>query len=160
LWSQIRELDPEYPDPQKVEEQILKGLRWRRWFRFLRTTKNGHGAEPVVELDAFEVVSGDGLVIPSGDLEIVHILPTAVRDETGWTALFEVKIAGGDGCSYTVYWDQEPVEFAVKDTEPDVAVIQVVGSEEGTIEGTVRVESGDQWSAQRASLQAPEHLWS
>jgi serine/threonine protein kinase len=113
---------------------------------------------PKVEIgDLSPPPSGGGLAIPPGNLEIVRISPSAVCGENGWTALFEVKIAGGDGRSYTIYWDQEPVEFTVRDVEPDVAVIELLGTEEGVIEGTVRVESGGQWSALHTSLQAPEY---
>jgi tetratricopeptide (TPR) repeat protein len=106
-------------------------------------------------VDREDLTRNGDLVVPLGDLEIVRISPTAVRGENEWTVFFEVKIAGGDGCNYTVYWDQEPVEFTVKPMEPDVAVIRR-SSAQDMIEGTVWVESGNQRVAQQTSLQAPE----
>ena len=94
-----------------------------------------------------------GLTIEPGDLEIIRIWPSAVCTADGWTAYIEVQVAGGDGCTYQFYWDGEPVEFELKESEPDVAVILRPGR--GTLVGTVTVVSGGKEASQETSLSAP-----
>jgi hypothetical protein len=95
-----------------------------------------------------------GLTVTPGDLEIVRIWPSAVCTADGWMAYVEVKVAGGDGCNYQFYWDGEPVEIELKDSEPDVAVI--LRPSRGTLVGTVTVVSGGEEVSQQTSLPAPD----
>ena len=89
------------------------------------------------------------LVVTPGPLQIHYIWPSSICDAQGnWTALFMIKLSGGDGRNYKLYWNDEPVDLTVKVEEPDVAVFERPG-DIGLLVGTVRVESG----GQRASLQ-------
>jgi hypothetical protein len=70
-----------------------------------------------------------------------------------WTAYFEVKLSGGDGCQYALYWDGEAVGFFVKAEERDVLVVRRPGT--GTLMGTLTVESGGERVSRQTSLQEP-----
>jgi hypothetical protein len=95
------------------------------------------------------------LSIASGPLRIEHIWPSAACQTQGaWTAYFEVKISGGDGWNYALYWDEERVSYTVKAHEADVAIIQRPGST-SMIVGTVRVESGGQRVSLQTSIRKP-----
>ena len=90
------------------------------------------------------------LSVTPGPLQIEYIWPSSACDDRGnWTAIFQVKISGGDGQSYKLYWDEEPVTYKVKVEELDVVLIERPG-DIGRLVGTVRVESG----GQRASMKA------
>jgi hypothetical protein len=92
------------------------------------------------------------LVATPGPLQIQYAWPSSVCDSRGnWTAIFQVKISGGDGKNYRLFWDEEPIDFAVKVEELDVAVLQRPGSI-GMLVGTVRVESGGQWASMKTSI--------
>jgi hypothetical protein len=96
-------------------------------------------------------------VITPGPLKIEYVWPAAVcNNEGGWTAYFDVKISGGDGDNYVLYWDQQRVPFVAKEAERDVAVIQFPGDRALFI-GTVWVESGGQRAGRSISLKAPDH---
>ncbi|MBN1933109.1 MAG: protein kinase [Anaerolineae bacterium] len=94
------------------------------------------------------------LVVSSGRLQIVQIWPAAACAQGGWTAYFEVEIAGGDGCAYQIFWEGRQVEYQVKAAEPHWAVIQVPGQGGKTV-GTVKVVSGGQTASRAASVDAP-----
>lgn len=99
--------------------------------------------------------TGGKLTISPGKLTIVHIWPASVcTGKDRWTAYFEVKISGGDGKSYRIFWDKVQVPYVVKGTEPDVAVIQRPGIP-GLLVGTVEVESGGERVSLQTSAQAP-----
>jgi hypothetical protein len=96
------------------------------------------------------------LIVSPGPLEIVHIWPAGICNEgSGWTAWFEVKISGGDGQNYRLYWDEELVTYIVKETEQDVAVIQRPGNRE-TVIGTITVESGGDQKSQGTTVTKPD----
>lgn len=99
-------------------------------------------------------VCSSGLTVAPGALKIVHVWPSAVCGDSGWMAYVEVKIAGGDGCNYFLYWDGEQVEYVVKASEPDVAVIVRPGG--GMLVGTVSVESDGKRVSQDTSMAAPK----
>ena len=94
-------------------------------------------------------------IISPGRLEIVHIWPAGECSTGGWTAFFEVKIRGGDGQNYKLYWDGELVSYTVKETERDVAIIQRPGTR-GLVIGTIMVQSGEQQVQLEASAKAPD----
>ncbi len=98
-------------------------------------------------------VCASGLAIAPGLLRIVHVWPSGECHPEGWTAYIEVKIAGGDGCNYTLEWDGEPAEYTPKASEPDVAVIRRTLA--GTLVGTVGVASGGERVTQDTSLSPP-----
>jgi hypothetical protein len=113
---------------------------------------------PVVEVDRSELewVSTPVtdrtavLVVSPGPLRIEHVWSSSVCHATGgWTAQFLVKISGGDGDSYALYWDEDPVPYEVKVDEPDVAVIRRPG-DIGLLVGTIGVESGGQRASKAA----------
>jgi hypothetical protein len=93
-------------------------------------------------------------IVSPGPLEIVHIWPAGACSTGGWTAYFEVKIKGGDGRNYKLYWDGELVPYTVKESERDVAVIQRPGIK-GLVIGTIMVQSGEQQMQQETSAKAP-----
>jgi hypothetical protein len=96
------------------------------------------------------------LEIAPGTLRIVHVWPSSVCNrEGGWTARFEVKIEGGDGRNYTLYWDDELISYTAKESERDVAIITRPGIE-GLLVGTVRVISGGQEASAAASDREPD----
>jgi len=98
----------------------------------------------------------DRLRVEPGPLSIVHVWPSSVCNlEGGWTARFEVKIEGGDGVNYTLYWDDEQIPYTVKETEPDVAIITRPGIR-GLLVGTVRVQSGGAEASAQASDRKPD----
>jgi hypothetical protein len=94
------------------------------------------------------------LNVSAGTLRIVQVWPASLCIEGGWNAFFEVKIAGGNGRSYVLYWEDERVSHEVKDAERDVAVIQRPGVG-GVLVGTITVRSGDQTASQAVSAQKP-----
>jgi tRNA A-37 threonylcarbamoyl transferase component Bud32/cytoskeletal protein RodZ len=94
------------------------------------------------------------LRVSAGTLQIVHVWPTSVCTQGGWTAYFEVKIDGGDGRSYALYWDEEQTEYTVKESEKDVAIVQRPGHE-GLLVGTITVRSGGQADSQQVSARPP-----
>lgn len=98
---------------------------------------------------------GGRLIVSPGPLEIVHIWPAGECSTGGWKAFFEVKIKGGDGRNYNLYWDGELVPYTVKETERDVAIIQRPGIR-GLVVGTIMVQSGEQQVQQETSAKAPD----
>ena len=97
-----------------------------------------------------------GLVVTPGPLKIEHIWPAGVCEARGgWTAYFEVKISGGDGKNYKLYWEEEQVSYTVKDTERDVAVLRFSPNRTFFI-GTVSVESGGERVSQATSVSEPK----
>jgi len=144
--------------------------RWGRWLYIAQGGIPGYVYEPwfdytldwstlsIIEVaDLITVAPSNasrGLVISAGELKIEHVWPTYDCHAGGWTAYFEVKITGGDGRNYKLFWDLTPVSYTVKETERDVAVIQFVGNRSLFI-GTVWVESGGNRVGQATSLKAP-----
>jgi len=117
-------------------------------------------ALPVVEIDRATLVLVStpvashtvSLAIAPGLLKIEYIWPASVCDRQGnWTAVFLVKISGGDGKSYTLYWDEEPISYTVKVEERDVLVLERPGPD-GRLVGTVWVESGGQRAGMETSV--------
>jgi serine/threonine protein kinase len=110
---------------------------------------------PVQEVKGTAPLAGGRLVVSAGTLRIEHVWPGGeCKEGGGWTAVFEVKISGGNGWSYKLYWDQEAVSYTVKAAEPDVAIIRrPVAS--GMIVGTVWVESGGQRVGEPTSARVP-----
>jgi hypothetical protein len=106
----------------------------------------------VIDVDRSEIVvvstpavgRNARLTVTPGLLQIKYIWPSSVCDTRGnWVAIFQIKLLGGDGKRYRVYWNDIPVDFKVKVEEPDVVVIERPG-DIGRLVGTVRVESGEQ----------------
>jgi hypothetical protein len=146
---------------------------------YVRTNENVEGfvyeprTDHAVELATLEVIEaavviptalptatppGGRLTVPSpgAPLKIVHIWPAGICNAGGgWTAYFEVKIEGGDGRSYSFYWDEELVDYQVKESEQDVAVIQRPGIR-GRVIGTITVRSGGQEVSLEASQSKPD----
>jgi serine/threonine protein kinase len=114
---------------------------------------------PVIEPENVPVmtpIDRSSLVVSSGPLKVAYVWPTGVCDgDGGWTAYFEIKISGGDGQSYRLYWDEKAVPFTVKPEEKDVAVIQLTGDRPVFV-GTVWVESGGQRAGHDSYLKKPE----
>jgi serine/threonine protein kinase len=115
---------------------------------------------PVVEIDRSELILVSTpvssrtvrLAVTPGPLQIEYVWPSSICHADGnWTALFLVKISGGDGQNYTFYWDEEPIPYTVKVEERDVAVIERPGSI-GRLVGTVWVESGGKRVGQATSV--------
>ena len=113
---------------------------------------------PLIEVPEIVIVATprtSSLVVTPGTLDIVYIWPAVECNAGGgWTAYFTVKIAGGDGKNYVLYWDDQRVPFTVKEEERDVAVIQRPGIH-GTLVGTVWVESGGQRVGKATSISKP-----
>lgn len=117
---------------------------------------------PVIEVDITTPLPvptptpvGGSLIVSPGTLTIVHIWPASVCSEGGWTAYFEVKIKGGDGRNYKLYWDEVLVPYIVKESERDVAVVQQKGIR-GMVIGTIAVESGGERVQREVSAKAPD----
>lgn len=157
--------------PGESVEIVGRSDEWQygRWL-YVRTEEGNEGfvdeprvvytatwaSLPVVEVDRNELIlvstpvssRAVRLVVTPGPLQIEYVWPSSICQADGnWTALFLVKISGGDGQNYTFYWDEEPIPYTVKVEERDVAVLQRLGSI-GRLVGTVWVESG----GQRASM--------
>jgi hypothetical protein len=100
--------------------------------------------------------SSTRLQIAPGPLQIVHVWPGGTCNADGsWTAYFEVKISGGNGANYTLFWDQQQVRYTIKPGEADVAVFQRPGDRD-LILGTVWVESGGERVGQEISAKKPD----
>ena len=100
--------------------------------------------------------SGSGLRITPGPLDIDHIWPASVCHRGGgWTARFEVKIKGGDGRNYRLFWNEEHVPYTVKESERDVAIVTRTGAE-GLMVGRISVESGGDRVSGPASDRKPD----
>jgi hypothetical protein len=80
-----------------------------------------------------------------------------ISPSNDWKVYFEVKISGGDGCSYLLYWEGERVSYEVKPSEPDVAVLVFDNRrhDEGMLVGTIGVESGGQRAEEPTSASRP-----
>lgn len=59
-------------------------------------------------------------------------------------ARFEVKISGGDGQNYALFWEGKQVDYVVKPDEANAAIIQWGWIDVSNIVGTVSVVSGEQ----------------
>jgi hypothetical protein len=96
------------------------------------------------------------LQVAPGPLQIVHVWPASecTGPQGSWVAYFEVKVSGGDGRAYTVYWDLQKVDYEVKAEERDVAVIQWPGYRDLII-GTITVRSGGQEAKMETSVRKP-----
>ena len=94
-------------------------------------------------------------VVAPGTLEIKYVWPAGeCVSGLQWKAYFTVKIAGGDGRNYAIFWEQEKMVYSVKQEEKDVAIIQVP-TNVGLLVGTVWVESGGQRGGQAISANRP-----
>ena len=133
----------------------VTGFVYAPWFTY--TVK--WASLPVIEpgnVPTVTPIDRSSLVVSPGPLEVVHVWPTGVCDgDGGWTAYFEIKISGGDGQSYRLYWDEKAVPYTVKPEEKDVAVIHLPGDRLVFV-GTVWVESGGQRAGHDSYLKKPE----
>ncbi|MBN1937395.1 MAG: protein kinase [Anaerolineae bacterium] len=136
--------------------QAIEGFAYAPRFTYTADWQSLEIITPTVTVIPTPKSTPTGLVIAPGTLKIEHVWSAAVCNPTGgWTAYFEVRISGGDGKNYKLYWNTDPVSFVVKaDNERDVAVIQFPGDRSFFV-GTVWVESGGQRVGQDTSLGKP-----
>jgi serine/threonine protein kinase len=146
--------------------------KYGRWL-YVRTGKDimGFVYEPrfdyEVDWESLPLHEAQGVEVPPpasarlkvtpGPLQIVHVWPGGTCNaDGGWTAYFEVKISGGNGTSYAIFWDQQEVRYTIKPEERDIAVFERP-ADRNLILGTVWVESGGERVGQEISAKKPDH---
>ncbi|MBN1581521.1 MAG: protein kinase [Anaerolineae bacterium] len=145
--------------------------KWGRWLYIVQDDIVGFVDETrfsyTIDWDSLRIIdvkdsiaivlpnASEALAIPAGVLRIEYVQAASECLTGGWMAYFEVRISGGDGQNYSLFWDQTLIPFSVQEAEKDVAMIQFVGGST-PFAGTVWVESGGQRVGLSAYLDVPD----